>query len=280
MKKRIGIYKITSPSGRVYIGQSWNIDHRIYNYRKYRCEGQRKLHNSFLKYGTESHSFEIIHELPNDISQTIMDEFEQLYMDLYQDCGIQLLNIRKAGSRGRHSNETKEKIRLSNTGKVSYWKGKNLPEEAKQKIREANLGKTMPKEVVEKMQATRKKNGSYPKWTEQQKINRSRLMKGRKYSNEHCRNISKGHMGMRYSEERNEKVRQANINQKRSAEAKRKMSQAKIGKRPSPQAVEALKKANAGNKHRLGIRHSEEGRRKISEGLRQFNKNKRNGVSN
>lgn len=37
---KIGIYKITSPSNKVYIGQSRNIDKRLLKYKRLICERQ------------------------------------------------------------------------------------------------------------------------------------------------------------------------------------------------------------------------------------------------
>lgn len=60
----IGIYKITSPSGRIYIGQSKNIKNRWKTYIKLNtsCKKQTALYNSFLKHGVDRHTFEIIEE--------------------------------------------------------------------------------------------------------------------------------------------------------------------------------------------------------------------------
>jgi group I intron endonuclease len=59
--KNCGIYKITNPRGRVYIGQSIDCEKRIFNYLKYNKVGtQKRLKNSFNKYGRENHMFEII----------------------------------------------------------------------------------------------------------------------------------------------------------------------------------------------------------------------------
>jgi group I intron endonuclease len=56
-----GIYKITSPNNKVYIGQSINIEKRWNDYLKLRfCKGQPKLYYSFKKYGSKNHKFEII----------------------------------------------------------------------------------------------------------------------------------------------------------------------------------------------------------------------------
>lgn len=58
----IGIYKITNPIGQVYIGQSINIKSRFYSYKRCLAKTQRKLHDSFLKFGVNNHLFETIEE--------------------------------------------------------------------------------------------------------------------------------------------------------------------------------------------------------------------------
>ena len=57
-----GIYKITSPKNRVYIGQSVNIKSRWSRYKKRLPKSQIKLNRSFLKYGVENHLFEVVEE--------------------------------------------------------------------------------------------------------------------------------------------------------------------------------------------------------------------------
>lgn len=122
----IGIYKITSPSGKVYIGQSWNIERRFYTYTKGKCKDQPKLYNSFLKYGVDNHKFEVVYELPEDIEQKILDNYEILYILQYRLCGIDLLNLQEGGNNGKHSEESKRKIR-------DKLKGRIVSEETKQK---------------------------------------------------------------------------------------------------------------------------------------------------
>ena len=60
----IGIYKITSPSNKVYIGQSVNIQKRFRDYKslKRSIKQQPRLYNSFVKYGVNNHLFEILSE--------------------------------------------------------------------------------------------------------------------------------------------------------------------------------------------------------------------------
>ena len=67
-KKEIicGIYKITNPSGKIYIGESQDISLRTYYYSIVSCHKQRKLYNSLKKHGWENHIFEIIEECEFD----------------------------------------------------------------------------------------------------------------------------------------------------------------------------------------------------------------------
>ena len=56
----IGIYKITNPTNKIYIGQSTNIGNRFKHYKSLDCKRQSSLYKSFLKHGVENHNFEII----------------------------------------------------------------------------------------------------------------------------------------------------------------------------------------------------------------------------
>lgn len=129
------IYKITSPSEKVYIGQAWDVGRRFREYKYlWKSRIQAKLHSSFKKHGIDNHKFEVVYEFPRDVTQSILDNYEQFYMDCYRDSGVELMNLREAGSRGKHSEESKKRLSLAHTGKV-------LSEETKQKIRENRKGK-------------------------------------------------------------------------------------------------------------------------------------------
>jgi len=171
----IGIYKITNPSGAVYIGQSWNITKRFATYRrndKY-VASQVLLFRSLQKYGVENHIFEIIHELPKDVEQRIMDSYEILYMDLYRSGGVILLNLKEGGSYGKHSEESKRKMSLSKIGN-------NIGEEGRLKIALSRKGKKMSDSTKSKLFLINKGR----KWTSDQ-ISKAKgklgiWMKGRK----------------------------------------------------------------------------------------------------
>lgn len=66
MNKICGIYKITNPKGKIYIGSSVNIDKRKENYKYNQCPQQPKIYNSIKKYGWNNHVFEIIEECSKD----------------------------------------------------------------------------------------------------------------------------------------------------------------------------------------------------------------------
>jgi len=122
-----GIYRIISPSGSIYIGQTRDHITRFRNYKYVRCFNQRRIYNSLLKYGFSAHIIKIIHELPNDVSQEVLNNYETFYWEQYKDCNFDMMNIKQPGSNGHHSEETKKKISLKNKGyKFTEQQSKNL----------------------------------------------------------------------------------------------------------------------------------------------------------
>jgi group I intron endonuclease len=127
-----GIYKITSPSGKIYIGQSINIEDRIksYKYVGHR-KNQHKLNNSISKHGLENHIFEIIEECSLDQ----LDERE-IYWISYYKCVEEGLNLTYGGEGGKHSDETKIK-------KSKSMSGKTHSKETKHKMSQTKIGHLM-----------------------------------------------------------------------------------------------------------------------------------------
>jgi group I intron endonuclease len=75
-----GIYKITNPSGLIYIGESIDLNKRCSLYlRPNSIKEQRAIYNSVIKHGVDSHLIEII-ELCN-ISE--LKEKERYWQDFY-----------------------------------------------------------------------------------------------------------------------------------------------------------------------------------------------------
>ena len=122
----IGIYKITCLiTNKIYIGQSINIEYRFNQYKYGSAKNQIKLYNSLKKYGILNHKFEII-ETFNKFDKELLTEREQYFMDYHRENGWVLLNVKEAGSNGRHNNDTKLKIGESNKIKL---KGRKLSQE-------------------------------------------------------------------------------------------------------------------------------------------------------
>jgi group I intron endonuclease len=78
----IGIYKITSPSGKIYIGQSTNIPEREKHYKRITpVKNQTKIFNSLNKHGWDKHIFEIIEECSIDKLDERETYWKQYYLD-------------------------------------------------------------------------------------------------------------------------------------------------------------------------------------------------------
>ena len=137
-RRIIGIYKITSPSNKIYIGQSVNIIRRWYFYKKLHCKCQRKLYHSLRKYGHEKHKFEIIHRC----DKSELNRLEKYYIELYK-CfnSYHGLNLLSGGdSNVKMSDETKAKIGAANKGSKNGMYGKKFSKERIERQREINLG--------------------------------------------------------------------------------------------------------------------------------------------
>lgn len=84
-----GIYKITNKkNGKIYIGQSVNIEQRLSNHKSdynnpSKVNYNIKLYRSMRKHGLESFTFEIIEEISQNLT-----EREQHYIDLYDSINI------------------------------------------------------------------------------------------------------------------------------------------------------------------------------------------------
>jgi group I intron endonuclease len=104
----IGIYKITNPKGKVYIGQSVDVNHRLGKYKRLNGNilAQKKIYNSLIKYGIENHSFEVLEEC----SMEQLNEKEIYYIEKY-DSFKNGLNMQIGGKSSPKSEEFKQKLR-------------------------------------------------------------------------------------------------------------------------------------------------------------------------
>lgn len=116
-EKICGIYKITSPSGKVYIGESGDIYTKRYlKYRRVAKEisNQPRLYASLLKYGWEMHTFEIIEECEFDELLCRERYWQDFYDVLNQDKGLNCVKTHCDGKKYEWSDESKDKVRGEN----------------------------------------------------------------------------------------------------------------------------------------------------------------------
>jgi group I intron endonuclease len=217
MTKIAGVYKITSPSGRIYIGQSYNIEARFSLYRRLKGKGQRLLYNSLVKYSPDKHIFEIIHQLPNDVTQAVLDTYEILYINLYRECGLALMNLKDGGSKGKHSNETRAII-------SQRIKGRSLSESHRNKISDNFKGEKHPF-------YGKKANQSHCK-------NISNALKGKAKSDNHKHSLSRAlkgkYLGVKKPEGHGAKVSKALKGRTFTKEHLEKIGKASIGRNAKP----------------------------------------------
>jgi group I intron endonuclease len=174
--KKIGIYKIINPLGKIYIGASkdilkrWNVDYKYAS----NIKSQIKLYHSFKKYGVENHVFEIV-EICGLNNLFIKEVYWIEFYNSYKEG----LNCTKGGENPPVQNkpktlEHKLKIGLAN-------KGKKHSEETILKIKKARAIQVFTREQIEK--AANKKRGVESKLKGRKRPNISNKLKGRKSNN-------------------------------------------------------------------------------------------------
>lgn len=184
-----GIYKLTSPSNKVYVGSATNIIKRWEkDYKNLNCKGQPKLYNSIKKHNWNSFKKEILEEIYNvdkkELKRLLLERethYKQIELDKVNGDWSKVLfcDLHDGNTGGPRSEITKQKIRIGNKGKHNYTKteafkklisgihkGTKKSDEAKQKMSEAKTG---DKHFYKK--SPRKKSSSYAQAQSLVKIN-------------------------------------------------------------------------------------------------------------
>lgn len=199
--KVAGIYQITNMiNGKAYIGQSWDIYHRFGDYR-WGGSCNRHLKAAIAKYGLNAFLFEVIREVPQIVSQRMLDALESHYIEVMHLTDRRYgYNVRQAGSHGRHAEETKQRIsaiqkgrKLSNEHKRHIGekaKGRLYSAETRAKIGAAHVGMMFGEATIERMRETHRGKRLSRESIEKRTL--TRQAKGEWFSEEHKRNISNG----------------------------------------------------------------------------------------
>lgn len=246
------IYKITSPSNKIYIGQSKNLQTRLNNYKNLRCKKQPKLYNSIKKYGWSYHLFEIIEE--NIISLQISNE-KEIYWIKFYDCVKNGLNCKPGGTGNCPSlpETVRKKIgdaskKRWDSGEMQGMRGKKHSDESNKKREKtkALLPYSYTDEIKKKIKI------AYHARTERQKqtyLDAMHARKGYLHSEETKKKISKSHKerienGYIISEETRKKLSKSNKNYKPTEETKKKISIANKDRKHSDESKENMSKAH------------------------------------
>ncbi len=215
-----GIYAITNTvNGKKYIGSAVNLSAR---WRKHKSAlGISKHHNCYLqsawnKYGKDAFEFSVVEYVPD---KTLLIAAEQKHIDSIEKDGSYNF-CRVAGSilGVKRSPETLAKMRESG---LRY----RVTDETREKLRVSNTGKKATPEKLEKMSKLFKS----PETIEKLRIAGT----GRKLSVESVAKMIAFHTGSKRSPEAKEKMRAAKIGTKASPETRTKMSESQAKRRIS-----------------------------------------------
>ena len=133
MSKKSGVYKFTSPTGRVYVGSSNDLDNRYSYYKTQNAPKQTLLNRSFIKYGFENHIFEILELCEPDIRLERERYYGEIYNSLSDFGGLNLIlpkigekpfayskelraRFSEIGKNRKYTPETIEKLRKAKQG--------------------------------------------------------------------------------------------------------------------------------------------------------------------
>jgi group I intron endonuclease len=156
-----GIYKITNPKGKIYIGQSVNAVERLSHYERLDCKEQPKIYNSLKKYGVEKHLFEVVCYC----AVSDLNKLERYYQELYDviNNGLNCRLTKDNDRSGFFSKETKIKMSISQKGRI-------VSKESKLKMSNSRKGQRLGRD-----------NFFYgKKHSEESKLKMSKLRKGKR----------------------------------------------------------------------------------------------------
>lgn len=140
------VYCFTFPNGKKYIGKTQKgLEVRMRSHRHCAKHGQTYLYKAIRKHGWDKIKVDIL-STPDTID--IMNQVERKQiMEQETTNPDKGYNLRDGGEGGAHSEETKQKISLSNKGenngmhgRSSWNAGKKLSEEHRRKLSESHMG--------------------------------------------------------------------------------------------------------------------------------------------
>lgn len=173
-----GIYCLTSPSGKSYIGQSVNIERRFSQYKRLNCVKQTRIFNALSKYGHQNFNFCILEECGvEELNES--EKFWISYIGSNQS-GYNMSNGDKTLSK-----ESRDKISIKNKGR----KKNPLSQETKNKIKNSLCGRVFTEEWKQKIKNSKTGLKRKP-FTEEHKINIGNNSRGKSRTDDFINKIT------------------------------------------------------------------------------------------
>ncbi len=191
---------LTSPNGKIYIGQTTRpITERFKQHLK-KSSGCVAISNAIQKYGWENFEkdwYECPDEDLNFDEDLLVREMGTLSPGGY--------NLMEGGGNGKHSEDTKQKMRKpkSEEHKKNISEallGRALSDDHKQKMSEANIGKTLSEDTKKKLSEAQRGDKNH--------------MYGKTHTEATKQKLSEAHLGKTHSEKTKRKIGEAQRGEK------------------------------------------------------------------
>lgn len=150
-----GIYKITNPKGKVYVGRSVNIKKR---WNEHKNPSNSLIYRSIQKYGYQAHKFEVLVYASAD--HGLLNKLEVFFIKLFDSTNPENgLNLCEGGGRlgFSHTPETIEKMKINRKGWQNSM-GRTVSEQTKSKISQSLKGSRLTIETLDKCEKERIEN--------------------------------------------------------------------------------------------------------------------------
>jgi len=113
-----GVYKVEAPDGKVYIGESYDIEKRRFlRYKSLNCKSQIYLYESLVKHGADSHTFEIIEECLQEIRRCRERYWQEFYDVLNPEKGLNGFLSKCGDKKVVRRSDMQEKMTFNRIGK-------------------------------------------------------------------------------------------------------------------------------------------------------------------
>ena len=216
------IYMLTSPSGKIYIGQTIRPIHkRLEEHESGRNVGCRAIYNAIQYHGWENFEKDWY-----ECSDEDLNKHEELMIEVLGTLAPGGYNLKEGGANGKHSEESKQKMSESQRGENNGMYGKIHGDKTRQKIGDSQSGKIHTDETKQKMSES--------------KTGEKNHMWGKTPSEETIRKNREAHIGKTHTEVTRQKMRESKTGEKNimhgkshTEEAIQKMSEMKMGDKNS-----------------------------------------------